>query len=105
MRFHSIHVVGAVVFTTVGIASAHAATRYWQSTTELKRQWLVLEEECRGGQHEPTDAICTERDKVSRELELRGVCWVYSDWHVYPTEYKWHPCAQPRPIVKRKGKR
>jgi hypothetical protein len=74
-----------------------AAARYWQDTKELKRQWLVLEDECRGGAHTPDDAICTERDRILTELQRRGICWIYSDWRVFPSDYHWHPCSQAHP--------
>lgn len=70
---------------------------YRLSTAKLKARWGRLEEECRGGQHSPDDAVCTERDKVGEALRRRGVCWAYSDWRVTPPWYEWHPCSQKRP--------
>lgn len=78
-------------------AKAGRVSAYPQATPELKRQWGVMEEECRGGQHDPEDAICTARNDIQSELERRGVCWAYSDWRVTNAEYSWHPCAQARP--------
>jgi hypothetical protein len=71
---------------------------YSQTTPELQRQWEVMNEECRGGQHNPDDAICTDRDNIGVALEARGICWAYSDWRVYPTDFRWHPCSQARPV-------
>ena len=90
--------VGSLVF--VG-QEAGAAPRkpvaQQMSTPRLKARWLRLEEECRGGQHDPDDAVCTERNRVLNELERRGVCWAYRDDRVTPTLYDWHPCSQRRP--------
>lgn len=77
--------------------SAKRPTKYFQTSKELQRQWLVMETECRGGQHDPGDAICRERNSVGKELERRGICWAYSDWRVFPFDYAWHPCSQARP--------
>lgn len=87
----------------LAIPAALAATNavsqrnYPQTVPELKRQWLVMNEECRGGQHSPDDDVCTARDNIGVELERRGICWSYSDWRVYPTDYDWHPCSQATP--------
>lgn len=77
--------------------AGHRPTKYFQTDAELKRQWMVMEDECRGGQHGPGDAICKARDEIGTELKRRGTCWAYSDWRVFPTQYDWHPCSQARP--------
>lgn len=94
--------LAALVMISSGAGAAHGArarpsTKYFQTDAELKRQWMVMNEECRGGQHDPDDAICKARDGIGAELERRGTCWAYSDWQVFPTQYDWHPCNQPRP--------
>lgn len=87
----------ALVLSLCLPAGMSSARSYPQTNAELKRQWLAMNEECRGGQHEPDDDVCTARDNIGVELERRGICWSYSDWRVLPTEYDWHPCGQPRP--------
>lgn len=67
------------------------------STAMLERQWIALEQECRGGNHTPEDAVCRKRDAVLNELERRGICWAYRDESVRPYQYDWHPCSQRRP--------
>lgn len=79
------------------------AQRKATDTKSLQRRWGQLETECRGGPHTPDDAVCTERDRVTAELERRGVCWAYSDWRVYPSDYKWHPCSEAHPKGWRPG--
>lgn len=63
----------------------------------LERQWLALNEECRGGSHDPEDAVCRRRDSVERALERRGRCWAYRDDAVSPVDYRWHDCRVRRP--------
>ena len=78
-------------------ASAPDAQLTELSLTQLKERWGRLEEECRGGQHAPSDATCRARDDTMLEIEGRGVCWAWSDWRVSAAEYAWHPCSQPLP--------
>jgi hypothetical protein len=66
-------------------------------TSVLKKQWMALNEECRGGPHQPEDAVCRKRDAVERALERRGQCWAYSDPSVFPYDYRWHDCRRARP--------
>ena len=63
----------------------------------LQKQWMALEQECRGGAHDPDDAVCRERDIALRRIEARGVCWAYRDDSVPPPEYRWHDCRRKRP--------
>jgi hypothetical protein len=90
-------VSGMAVAAPARHGPAHRSSKYFQTDAELKRQWMVMENECRGGQHASDDAICKARDDIGAELTKRGICWAYSDWRVFPTDYDWHPCNQPRP--------
>lgn len=67
------------------------------SSAVLERQWLKLNEECRGGDHQPEDAVCRKRDATERALKRQGRCWAYSDPNVFPFDYRWHDCRRARP--------
>jgi hypothetical protein len=81
------------LFAAALVASSPAIARP-MSVAALQRQWMALNEECRGG---PDGAACVKRDRVGTALERRGVCWAYSDFNVFPTEYRWHDCRKARP--------
>lgn len=83
------------------LATAGAVAKPAPSSTAMKRQWLAANEECRGGQHGPSDSVCLRRDRLGTALERRGICWAYSDVNVYPFDYGWHPCSQARPTRRR----
>lgn len=68
-----------------------------RSIDQLEAQWAALNQECRGGDHSPADAVCKGRDDAEAALRRRDVCWEYSDTDVLPVDYKWHDCSEPRP--------
>jgi hypothetical protein len=82
------------VALVLSASPAHAAP---PSTAQLEGQWEDLNEECRGGDYVPHGRACRMRENVYRQLERRGICYVYSDWRVYPQDYRWHSCHQARP--------
>lgn len=65
---------------------------------QLKAEWEAQNEKCRGGSHDPEDAVSKARDATATALEAKGWCWAYSDVNVYPADYRWHPCAESRPV-------
>lgn len=83
--------------TLIALAIAAPVLAKPVSTAALERQWMALNEECRGGNHLPEDAVCKRRDATERALKRKGRCWAYSDPNVFPFDYRWHYCRRTRP--------
>lgn len=80
-----------------GVSAEYPGGDRQTSIPALEARWIKLEDECGRGDQTQDDAVCQSREDVRTELEKRGICWSYSDWRVFPTEYQWHPCSEPAP--------
>lgn len=86
-----------VIAALLCAAAAQAKPVPLADVAPLQKQWMAANRECRGGNHEPDDAICRKRDALELDLERKGWCWAYSDFNVMPMDYRWHDCRKPRP--------
>lgn len=80
------------------IAAAVCGNQTARAADAVMREWGVANEACRGGNVTPNSPVCRRRDRLQSQAEQMGWCWPYSDWHVSPIEFRWHPCTQPRPV-------
>lgn len=64
---------------------------------QVMREWMVANERCVGGHVTAASQICRKRDRLQDEARKLGWCWSYSDDRVFPYDYRWHHCSEPRP--------
>jgi hypothetical protein len=57
----------------------------------IVQRTMQLDEECRGGQHDPDDASCVARDRSFDQAKEAG--WCYGRDGDTEAERVWHPCT------------